>query len=285
MKLLTKELEKKFEKYPYRSQEGKEGDAEVLVKYFNPAGAGTWLITEAEKQENGDWMLFGYCHILEWEWGPVMLSELESIKGPFGIGIERDLYCQSQKYIKDFPETDYYEKKDQVSNYFRQKPNVTIGDYSVGDVSWFKDHEGMDIFNCYILYNGKQIGFFSESYMNGPDEYTFVGNFEKELKKLRKTAEQFFEKSSNEDEICRNEDFFIRLLRNIKEASMEIKNPKQKVEISTSYPYEYKITDNESDIAPSLKDEDNKKFLVIPCSDLTMNIDVEMDKEEEHELI
>lgn len=54
-------------------------------------------------------MLYGYCHILEWEWGPVMLSELESIKGPFGLGIERDLYTGNQKYIKDFPETDYYE--------------------------------------------------------------------------------------------------------------------------------------------------------------------------------
>lgn len=81
----------------------------MLVKYFNPNGAGTWLITEAEKQEDGDWMLYGYCHILEWEWGPVMLSELESIKGPFGLGIERDLYTGNQKHIKDFPETDYYE--------------------------------------------------------------------------------------------------------------------------------------------------------------------------------
>ena len=68
-------------------------DAEVIVKYFNPYGAGTWLITEAEKQENGDWMLFGYCHIYEWEWGYVMLSELQNLKiSPFGLCIERDLY-------------------------------------------------------------------------------------------------------------------------------------------------------------------------------------------------
>lgn len=93
MKLLTKEIEKKFEKFPMRSQDGKGEDAEVIVKYFNPYGAGTWLITEAEKQENGDWMLFGYCHIHEWEWGYVMLSELQNLKiSPFGLGIERDLY-------------------------------------------------------------------------------------------------------------------------------------------------------------------------------------------------
>ena len=92
MKLMTKEVERKFVSHPFGSQDGKGFDAEVLVKYFNPMGAGTWLITEAEKQENGDWMLYGYCHILEWEWGYVMLSELSSLRLPWGLTIERDLY-------------------------------------------------------------------------------------------------------------------------------------------------------------------------------------------------
>ena len=47
MKLLTKEIISKFEKHPFHSQDGKGMDAEVLVKYFNPCGTGTWLITEA----------------------------------------------------------------------------------------------------------------------------------------------------------------------------------------------------------------------------------------------
>ena len=80
MMLMTKELEKKFEKFPLYSQEGLMEEAEVVVKYFNPCGAGTWLITEGNKLENGDWELFGYCHIFEWEWGYVALSELESVK-------------------------------------------------------------------------------------------------------------------------------------------------------------------------------------------------------------
>ena len=67
MKLLTKEIISKFEKHPFHSQDGKGIDAEVLVKYFNPCGSGTWLITEAER-EGDDWRLFGYCHIHEWEW-------------------------------------------------------------------------------------------------------------------------------------------------------------------------------------------------------------------------
>lgn len=66
--LMTKELEKKLNKYPIGSQDGLGEESEVLVKYFNPCGAGTWLITEGEEQENGDWLLFGYMHIFEWEW-------------------------------------------------------------------------------------------------------------------------------------------------------------------------------------------------------------------------
>ena len=92
MMLMTKELEKVFEKYPIGSQDGKGMDAEVVVKYFNPCGVGTWLITEGGKQENGDWLFFGYCHLFEWEWGYVTLSELESVRLPFGLSIERELY-------------------------------------------------------------------------------------------------------------------------------------------------------------------------------------------------
>ena len=58
MKLWTKELEQKAIKFPLYSQDGKGKRAKVLVKYFNPYGTGTWIITEAEKQENGDWLLF-----------------------------------------------------------------------------------------------------------------------------------------------------------------------------------------------------------------------------------
>lgn len=104
MKLLTKEIEKKFAAHPLYSGE-KSGiplqDREVLVKYFNPIGAGTWLITEAEKQPDGDWLLFGYCHIFEWEWGYVSLNELRGIKLPFGLTIERDLYMPGHPRIRD----------------------------------------------------------------------------------------------------------------------------------------------------------------------------------------
>ena len=93
MKLLTKEIEKKLTKNPIYSHDNEGLGAPLIVKFFNPCGAGTWLITEGEKLEDGDWLLYGYCHILEWEWGEVLLSELQKFKGPWGLGIERDLYA------------------------------------------------------------------------------------------------------------------------------------------------------------------------------------------------
>jgi len=95
MELMTKEIEKELEKNPLYSHDGEMKKAKVIVKYFNPYGAGTWLITEGEKQEDGDWLLFGYCHIHCWEWGYVLLSDLKDLKfTPWKLGIERDLHCE-----------------------------------------------------------------------------------------------------------------------------------------------------------------------------------------------
>lgn len=100
MKLMTKQIESKLLKRPLYSTDGQGKEAEVLVKYFNPYGAGTWLITEGEKQEDGDWLLYGYINITDWEWGYVLLSELESVRFRFGLGLERDLHASGK--VKDF---------------------------------------------------------------------------------------------------------------------------------------------------------------------------------------
>lgn len=100
MKLVTKAIEKKFEKFPYGSQDGKGKDAEVILKVFNPYGAGTWLIIEAWK-EGDDWMGFGWANLFgTWELGTISITELQnttvSLRGvPIG-GLERDLYCEGQ---------------------------------------------------------------------------------------------------------------------------------------------------------------------------------------------
>jgi hypothetical protein len=89
MKLLTKELERRF------AEVGKQQDSDPLViaKYFNPTGGQSWFATEycpADKTFYGYASLFGDYND---EWGYFSLSELESVQGQFGLGIERDLYC------------------------------------------------------------------------------------------------------------------------------------------------------------------------------------------------
>ena len=86
MKLLTQEIRKKLPKL--REQETKGGDAVVYVKFFTPWSSWTWYATEFDGEDT----FFGYVKGFVDEWGYFSLSELQSIKGSFGLGIERDLY-------------------------------------------------------------------------------------------------------------------------------------------------------------------------------------------------
>jgi hypothetical protein len=95
MKLLTNELINGFAKVG--RQEG-INDPLVIAKFFNPTGAGTWYATEYDPKSKN---FFGYVSIFgDWndEWGYFSLTELESLKGPFGLGIERDLYFDSKPF-------------------------------------------------------------------------------------------------------------------------------------------------------------------------------------------
>lgn len=89
-KMLTKEV---IAKLPKLYSQEKNPDPMVVLKFFNPCGAATWYITEGE-EENGDWRFFGLCDLFGdgGELGYVMLSELESVRLPFGLRIERDMY-------------------------------------------------------------------------------------------------------------------------------------------------------------------------------------------------
>lgn len=102
MKLWTNQIQQTANKYPLGSQESLGKNAKVWLKYFNPYGAGTWLITEATQLDDGDWLLYGYCHIFEWEWGYVLLSEIESIVIKIcgiPLKLERDLFLPDDSTV------------------------------------------------------------------------------------------------------------------------------------------------------------------------------------------
>jgi hypothetical protein len=89
MKLITEEFELLFKDYPLYSQES-ESDPIVICKLFDPCGSATWFLTEYDEKEK---IAFSYVQgLCEDEFGYTSLIELESIKGPLGIGIEQDLY-------------------------------------------------------------------------------------------------------------------------------------------------------------------------------------------------
>ena len=103
MKLMTKELEKKLSKYPFGSQEDAGANAFVLAKYFGGCTY-TALVTEAEKQEDGDWLFFGIVTLdgSFWEWGYFCLSEIEQLRfPPFRLPAERDLYISADTKVSD----------------------------------------------------------------------------------------------------------------------------------------------------------------------------------------
>ncbi|MFT4253016.1 MAG: DUF2958 domain-containing protein [Caulobacter sp.] len=66
-----------------------ETDHIPVVKFFNPAGVGTWLVTELDA--DGD-TLFGLADLGEPELGSFSLSEIEAVRLTGGLTIERDLY-------------------------------------------------------------------------------------------------------------------------------------------------------------------------------------------------
>lgn len=74
---------------------GVEPDFVPVAKLFSPVGAATWLATELG--EDGD-TLFGLADLGFGcpELGSFSLSELASVRLPFGLGIERDLGFTSE---------------------------------------------------------------------------------------------------------------------------------------------------------------------------------------------
>ena len=98
MKLLTQEIRRKLP--PMYSQEDKGGKAIVQVKFFTPDSGWTFYGVEFDGEDRFFGLVDGHCK----ELGYFSLSELESVNGPMGLPIERDLFWEPKTLEEIAPE-------------------------------------------------------------------------------------------------------------------------------------------------------------------------------------
>jgi hypothetical protein len=67
-------------------------DAKALVKFFTPDSNWTWYASEFD----GEDIFFGLVSGFELELGYFSLSEMQSVRGPLGLPIERDLHFKTR---------------------------------------------------------------------------------------------------------------------------------------------------------------------------------------------
>ena len=94
MKLITKQIEKRFNKIG--PQDNKKLDEIIIVcKLFDPCGSATWYLASMDENR----IAFGYVTgLYQDEWGYVSINELEEIRRPMGLTIERDIWFQECKF-------------------------------------------------------------------------------------------------------------------------------------------------------------------------------------------
>ena len=106
MKLLTQKIRRQL---PPLSADPPGGQAVAYVKYFTPDSNWTWWATlgspitgsdEAETDFQFFGLVQGHCR----ELGYFNLSELETVRGPLGLPIERDLYWKPKTLAEIAPE-------------------------------------------------------------------------------------------------------------------------------------------------------------------------------------
>ena len=77
-------------------------DFKPVVKLFCPWGGATWLLTELDPEEPN--IAFGLCDLGRGfpELGRVSLAELDALRGPGGLRIERDMYFKPMKSLQAY---------------------------------------------------------------------------------------------------------------------------------------------------------------------------------------
>ena len=102
MSLLTDELRARLP--PLYSQEG-EPEPTVYAKFFLPGTGWTWYVLEGS-QEDDEFRFFGFVVGLESELGYFLLSELEGVRSPLGLQVERDVSFRESRLADVVPAPD-----------------------------------------------------------------------------------------------------------------------------------------------------------------------------------
>jgi len=99
--LLTQIIRQKLLANGARSAAGEHIDPVPVVKLFTPDANATWLLTEIDP-DNPD-IAFGLCDLGLGcpELGSVSLKELESLRGPLGLAVERDAYYSETRALSE----------------------------------------------------------------------------------------------------------------------------------------------------------------------------------------
>ena len=99
MKLLTQEIRRRLPPL-YATENMPAGDAVAVLKLFSPWSDWTWYAVEFDGEDLFFGLVDGQCK----EMGYFSLKELQSIQGPLGLPIERDLYWQPKTLAEIAPE-------------------------------------------------------------------------------------------------------------------------------------------------------------------------------------
>ena len=88
----------------------------AVIKLFDPCSRYTFFVLEARREPGGDLLLFGFCRSALGpdadEFGYASLRELESVRGPLGLGLERDLHFTPTPILRLTEEVGYSESPD-----------------------------------------------------------------------------------------------------------------------------------------------------------------------------
>lgn len=93
MQLVTQEIKRTLPAL-YATEDVPTDEKKIICKFFTPDGCWTWYVVEGEQLET-DFLFFGLVNGLESEWGYFTLEELEAVRGPSGLKIERDRYFRN----------------------------------------------------------------------------------------------------------------------------------------------------------------------------------------------